>query len=85
MTITAKDFPEIKKIIDGLDPVDWVQMRLTANLTPADRVLAGVRAQSFVKSALRGTLSLRFPEMTLSELNMKVLSYLTPVRIRGDI
>ena len=83
--MTDMEYSEIKKIVDGLDPVDWVQMRLSANLSPADRVLAGVRAQSFVKSALRGTFSLRFPEMTLSELNMKVLSYLTPVRMGGDI
>ncbi|MCK5851653.1 hypothetical protein KAH27_01380 [bacterium] len=72
---------DIQKIIDGLDPIDWVQMELTATLSPADRVLAGMRATTFVKSALRGTFSRRFPELSLPELNMKVLRYLTPVRM----
>ena len=71
----------IQEIVDGLDPIDWVQMELTANLSPADRVLAGMRATAFVKSALRGTFARRFPELSLSELNMKVLRYLTPVRM----
>lgn len=72
----------IQKIVDGLDPIDWVQMELTAKLSPADRVLAGMRATAFVKSALRGTFARRFPELSLAELNMKVLSYLTPVRMQ---
>jgi hypothetical protein len=69
------------EIVRGIDPVDWVQMRLLASLTPAERVLAGMRAQAFAMAALRGTFRRRFPELSLSELNMKVLSYLTPVRM----
>ena len=72
----------IQKIVDGLDPIDWVQMELTAKLSPADRVLAGMRATAFVKSALRGTFARRFPDLSLAELNMKVLRYLTPVRMQ---
>ena len=72
---------EIQALVDGLDPVDWVQMRLTAVLSPAERVLTAMRARSFAVSALRGTLSQRFPELTTSELNMKVLSYLTSVNM----
>ena len=82
--MTEKESSEIKKIVDGLDPVDWVQMQLAANLSPADRVLAGVRAQSFAKAALRGTLARRSPDLSLSELNMEVLAYLTPVRMGGS-
>ena len=74
------DHAEIKKIVDGLDPVDWVQMQLTANLSPADRILTGMRAQTFAMAALRGTFARRYPDLSLSELNMKVLAYLTPVR-----
>ena len=74
----------IQEIIDGLDPVDLVQMELTAKLSPADRVLAGMRATAFAKSALRGTLARRFPELSLSELNMKVLRYLTPIRMQEN-
>jgi len=75
------DYPEIAAIVNGLDPVDWVQVRLTANISPVDRVLAGMRAQTFAMAALRGTFSRRFPDISLAELNMKVLAYLTPVRM----
>ena len=75
---------EIEDLVRGLDPPDWVQLRLTANLSPAKRVLAAMSAQTFAMSALRGTFRQRFPELSLSELNMKVLAYLTPVRIEGS-
>jgi hypothetical protein len=41
-------------------------------------------AQAFAMAALRGTFQQRFPELSLSELNMKVLAYLTPVRIESE-
>lgn len=72
---------EIREIVRGIDPIDWVQMRLTASLSPADLVLAGIRAQEFAMAMLRGTFAKRFPELSQSELNMKVLAYLTPVRM----
>jgi hypothetical protein len=75
------DSTAINEIIQGLDPVDWTQLRLLADLTPAERVLAGMRAQSFAMAALRGTYRKRFPDLSLAELNMKVLAYLTPVRM----
>ena len=74
---------EIEEIVRGLDPPDWVQLRLTANLSPAKRALAAMSAQTFAMSALRGTFHQRFSELSLSELNMKVLAYLTPVKIEG--
>lgn len=74
------DQAAIAEIVRGLDPVDWVQLRLIARLSPADRVLAGMRAQEFAMAMLRGTFAERFPELSLSELNMKVLAYLTPIR-----
>ena len=78
---TELDRTAILEIVQNLDPVDWTQVRLLADLSPAERVLAGIRAQSFAMSALRGTFRKRFPDLSLSELNMKVLAYLTPVRI----
>jgi hypothetical protein len=32
-------------------------------------------------AALRGTFRNKFPELSMPEINMKVLAYLTPVRI----
>ena len=72
---------EIEALVQSLDPVDWVQMQLTANLPPGQRILAGLQAQTFAMASLRGTLRRRFPELSQSELNMKVLAYLTPVRM----
>jgi len=65
-----------------LDPVDWQQVRLLAALTPAERVLAMMRAQAFVMAGLRGAFRRRFPELSQAELNMKVLAYCTPIRMR---
>jgi len=62
------------------DPIDWQQLELLACLTPAQRVLLGMQAQAFARAALRGTLRRRFPKLSQSELNMKVLAYLTPLR-----
>jgi hypothetical protein len=78
---TEFDHDAIVQIVQNLDPVDWTQLRLLANLTPAERVLAGMRAQSFAMAALRGTFRRKYPDLSLSELNMKVLAYLTPVRM----
>ena len=72
---------DIEALVQSLDPVDWVQLKLTANLPPGQRILAGLQAQAFAMAGLRGTLRRRFPELSPSELNMKVLAYLTPVRM----
>jgi hypothetical protein len=71
----------IAEIVHGLAPVDWVQLRLTARLSPADRVLRGMRAQAFAMAAYRGALARRFAELSLAELNMKTLAHFTPVRM----
>jgi hypothetical protein len=69
---------------DGLnlsfDPIDWQQLELLARLTPAQRVLLGMQAQAFARAMLRGTFRRRFPELSQSELNMKVLAHFTPLR-----
>lgn len=83
MTETVWDAAAIEALVQGLDPVDWTQLELLARLTPGQRILAGMRAQAFAMAALRGTFRRRFPELSQSELNMKVLAYLTP--LRGDI
>ncbi len=70
----------IEALVAGLEAADWAQIQLTARLSPAQRFLAGMRAQAFAMSMLRGTFRRRFPELSQSELNMKVLAYLTPIR-----
>ena len=63
-----------------LDPIDWQQMELLAQLSPAQRTLTMVGAAEFVRAGLRATFHRRFPDFSDSEINMKVLAYLTPVR-----
>lgn len=72
---------DVAAIVRGLDPIDWVQLELLAKLPPEKRVSPGLQAQAFAMAALRGTFRKRYPELSLSAINMKVLAYLTPVRI----
>ena len=72
---------EIAALVQGLDPIDWVQLQLTASLSPGQRILAGLQAQSFAMASLRGTLRRKFPKLSQAELNMKVLAYLSPFTI----
>ena len=62
------------------DPIDWQQLQLLAQLTPAQRTLAMIRAAEFVRAGLRGAFHRRFPELSDEEINMKVLAHLTPLR-----
>ena len=72
---------EISKIVSGFDPVDWVQLDLLAKMPFRKRLLPGLSAQEFSMSALRGTFRRKFPELSMPDINMKVLAYLTPVRM----
>jgi hypothetical protein len=62
------------------DPIDWQQLQLLAQLTPAQRTLTMIRAAEFVRAGLRGTFRRRFPGLSDEEINMKVLAHLTPLR-----
>ncbi len=74
---------EISAIVDGFDPIDWVQVDLLAKLPPAKQLIPGLNAQEFSMAALRGTFRKRYPELSMPEINMKVLAYLTPVRMES--
>jgi hypothetical protein len=74
---------EISAIVDGFDPIDWTQMELLAKLPFEKRLIPGLNAQEFAMAALRGTFRKKFPELSMPEINMKVLAYLTPVRMDG--
>ncbi len=77
-SLTSED---ISKIVDGLDPIDWVQLDLLAKMPLKKRLLPGLNAQEFSMSALRGTFRRKFPDLSMPEINMKVLAYLTPIRM----
>jgi hypothetical protein len=72
---------EISAIVDGFEPIDWLQLDLLAKMPPEKRLIPGLLAQEFAMAALRGTFRSKFPELSMPEINMKVLAYLTPVRM----
>jgi len=55
------DKDEIDRIVDNIDPIDWEQMRLTASLTPGQRIMVMAEASAFSRALLRGALPSPFP------------------------
>ncbi|TAH52484.1 MAG: hypothetical protein EYC68_06835 [Chloroflexota bacterium] len=74
---------EIAEIVRGLDPIDWVQLRLIAQLPPEEQIMAGMRAAEFARAIVRGALMERFPNETRSQINMRVLRHFTTVRMES--
>jgi hypothetical protein len=72
---------EISAIVDGFDPIDRVQMELLAKMPPEKRLIPMLQATEMVRADLRNKLVEDFPELSLPEINMKLLRSLTPVRI----
>jgi hypothetical protein len=71
----------ISAIVRGLDPIDWVQVELLAKLPPGQRYIPALQAAEKVRAELRDKFTKEFPELSMPEINMKVLEYLTPVRM----
>ncbi|MBK6433904.1 hypothetical protein [Candidatus Amarolinea dominans] len=55
------------------DPIDHQFMRLRGRLSPGERLQAMLAAREWVVGAIRGRLRRRYPDLTLYELNLKVL------------
>jgi len=72
---------EISAIVDGFDSIDIEEMEMLAKMPPGKRWLVGHRKAEAVRADLRDKLRKDFPELSLPEINMKVLRSLTPVRI----
>ena len=73
-TLTSE---EISKIVDGFDAIDWVQVKLIANLPPGKRIIPMLQATEMVRAGLRAAFTKKFPELSRSEINMKILNYMT--------
>jgi len=72
---------DTKEIVRGLDPVDWLQIKLIADLPPERKIIPAMRAQEFAMATFRCALEKRYPNLTRAEINMKVLEHFTSVRI----
>ena len=82
-TLSAKD---ISKIVDGFDPIDRMQVKLIASLPPGKRIIPMLRATEMIRAGLRSAFTKKFPELSRSEINMKILNYMTDMdRLNGHI
>ena len=72
---------EISAIVDGFEPIDWQEIEMVAKLPPGERWLVGYRKSEAMRADLREKLKKEFPELSESELNMKILRSLTSVRM----
>lgn len=72
--LSSKD---ISEIVAGFDPIDRVQMELLAKLPPGKRMYPSLQASAMLRAGLRTAFKRKFPALSLSEINMKILEYLT--------
>ncbi|MDL1898213.1 hypothetical protein FBQ82_18330 [Anaerolineae bacterium CFX7] len=72
---------EIAEIVRGLDPINWVQLRVIAQLPPEKQIMAGMRAAEFARAIVRGAMMERLPNETRAQINMRVLRHFTDVRM----
>lgn len=55
------------------DPPDMLQVNLLRKLSPSQRIQLMLDARALAVGLIRGRLSKRYPDLTISELNLKVL------------
>jgi hypothetical protein len=67
---------EISKIVDGLNPIDHTQMELLAKMPPGKRFYPSLHASAMIRAGLRTAFKRKFPNLSLAEINMKILDYL---------
>jgi len=77
-SLTSED---ISKIVDGFDPIDVEEMKMLAKMPLGQRWLIPLQKAEAIRADLRNKLRKDFPELSLPEINMKVLRSLTPVRM----
>jgi hypothetical protein len=68
---------EISAIVDGFNPIDWAQMELLAKMPPGKRIYPSLHASALIRAGLRTAFKRKFPNLSPSEINMKILDYLT--------
>jgi hypothetical protein len=67
---------EISTIVDGLNPIDRAQMELMAKMPPGKRIYPSLHASAMIRAGLRTAFKRKFPNLSSSEINMKILDYL---------
>jgi hypothetical protein len=72
---------EISAIVGGFDPIDWEEMEMLRAMPEGERWLVSLRKTEMLRADLHNKLMKDFPELSMSEINMKILRSFTPVRI----
>jgi hypothetical protein len=67
---------EISAIVNGLNPIDWAQMESLAKMPPGKRIYPSLQASAMIRAGLRTAFKRKFPSLSMSEINMKILDYL---------
>ena len=67
---------EISAIVAGLNPIDWVQMELLAKMPPGKRIYPSLQSSAMIRAGLRTAFKRKFPQLSLPEINIKILDYL---------
>ena len=71
----------VNRIADEFASEDREEVEMLAKRPPGERWLVPYRKAEAIRADLRDKLRKDFPELSLPEINMKVLRSLTPVRI----
>ncbi len=69
MTINQRPFQ--------FDPIDQTQMRLTASISPGQRIQRLLNARNVAVGLMRGRIRQRYPELTTREINLKIIEELS--------
>ena len=69
-----------KDITYRFDPIDEEALRLSARLTPGQRIQRMLDAREFAVGLIRGRLRRRYPDLPPRELNLKVLEEIERAR-----
>lgn len=74
MTLSANpaEFSELSGSY-RFDPIDLEQMRLLGRLTPGQRIRVMLNARELAVGLIRGRLRRQYPDLSLREINLKVL------------
>jgi hypothetical protein len=62
------------------DPIDFTQLRLLGQLSPGERIRLMLEARELAVSLIRGRLRRQYPDLSLPELNLKVLEEIERVK-----
>lgn len=81
-TLTSEEISElVNRIVDEFKSEDREEVEMAAKLPPGERWLVSLQKAEAIRSDLRNKLNIDFPELSLPEINMKMLRSLTPVRM----